>query len=233
MDLLIFYWLFALGFFVLLIYALIHQVKNRQKRDEREAAVSNEHQYSKIVYEYSFDPTVYFSDQKQKMIIESLLDSSKHREIKYSEILNCEILVDNATIQSGGLGRAVVGGIIAGGVGAIVGASTRKSDNVVNSLKIRIITANVYDALIEIPLIASTVNRTSSEYEKAEKFAQEVYATIYSILARNLSDGSIAQPMAVQEDAASAFRKLTELRESGYITEKEFEVKRKEIIDNL
>ncbi len=43
---------------------------------------------------------------------------------EFSNLLNFELLEDGETITKGGLGRAVAGGLLFGGVGAIVGGVT-------------------------------------------------------------------------------------------------------------
>lgn len=107
--------------------------------------------------------------------------------LNFKEILECSILEDGATIQSSGTGRAIVGGVIGGGVGAIVGASTQKSTPEVLSLSIRVVTSNISNALYEIPIISSPMNRTSIECIKLRRFAQEIYATLTSIIEYNKS----------------------------------------------
>jgi len=67
----------------------------------------------------------------------SLLVVSKMKIIKFSEILRCETIQDNSTIMSDGIGRAIAGGILGGGVGAVVGANTRKSKDIVSDLRIK------------------------------------------------------------------------------------------------
>ena len=107
--------------------------------------------------------------------------------IKFEDILECEILENSNTIMKGGVGRAIAGGIIAGGVGAIVGANTRSSQNVINSLQVRIITKNIDNALININLINSSSGVSTSEYEyiNAMNFSNEIYATLTAIIYSN------------------------------------------------
>ncbi len=62
-------------------------------------------------------------------------DSSCYR---FSDLVNYELFENNSTIQKGGIGRAIIGSALFGDVGAIVGAQTRKSQNVVDSLYIRL-----------------------------------------------------------------------------------------------
>lgn len=106
-------------------------------------------------------------------------------EIPFETIINCELLEDNATIMEGGVGRAVVGAAIAGGVGAIVGASTRSSSNIANSMCVRIITSDILKPYHPITIIDSPTNRNDSEYKRRFDIAQEIYATIIAIICNN------------------------------------------------
>lgn len=55
----------------------------------------------------------------------------KKEEYDFSQLSSYEYIEDGAVVtkSKGGLGRAIVGGMIAGGVGAIVGASTAKQES--------------------------------------------------------------------------------------------------------
>lgn len=105
--------------------------------------------------------------------------------ILFADIIECEIIEDNSTIVKGGIGRAVVGGVLAGGVGAMVGATSSQSNDVTNSLSVRIITTNLANPLVTIPLITNRVNRHTSSYKKTVAISHEIYATIVSIIHSN------------------------------------------------
>ncbi|MCX6055017.1 MAG: hypothetical protein NTZ74_08910 [Chloroflexi bacterium] len=104
--------------------------------------------------------------------------------ISFGEILSCETVQDNSTISSGGVGRAIVGGVLAGGVGALIGASTGNSKNVVSELKIKITTRNLNAPLITMNLITSQISRDDDEYKKCIEFADMVQATMNSIISQ-------------------------------------------------
>lgn len=125
-------------------------------------------------------------DMKNKQIaICTILPFEKTDIIKFSDIIECQIIEDSNTIMKGGVGRAVVGGALAGGVGAIVGANTRASRNVTNSLQIRIVTKNINSSLCTIDIITREINKSSDEYKEAMNFANKVYATINSIISNS------------------------------------------------
>lgn len=109
----------------------------------------------------------------------------KYFAIPFSALIECEVIEDQSTVLSGGVGRAVAGAVIAGGVGAVVGAATRKSSNVVNHLAVRIISNEVLNPLYEIVVIDHQMSRNTEEYRVLFDKAQRIYATVIAIMNRN------------------------------------------------
>lgn len=74
------------------------------------------------------DRRIYFNDNtKQFIVAPKSKFSYKPKDyllFNYDQIVDFELLKDGSSIASGGLGRTAVGGLLFGGVGAIVGAST-------------------------------------------------------------------------------------------------------------
>ena len=74
-------------------------------------------------------------EEQQRLIIDE-------RSYSYDEIISCELVTkENSTVKtSGGISRAIVGGVLAGGVGAVVGANTASksvsSETVITGLKL-------------------------------------------------------------------------------------------------
>lgn len=147
---------------------------------------------------------------------------------KFSDIIECEIIEDSNTIMKGGIGRAIVGNVLAGGVGAIVGAITRKSKNVTNSLQIRLITNNTTDSLYILDLITSETKKDSTEYKDIMQFANNVYATITSIINDN-KDNKITNSEQ-NDDFIGQLERLSKLKNDGMITDEEFENSKKMIL---
>lgn len=128
------------------------------------------------------DYAIYIDEVNRKIMFTNFI--TKARQLyRFNEIIECSILEDGAAVQTGGVGRAVAGGIIAGGVGAVVGASTRKTTPTIYSLSIRIVTTNIQCALYEIPIITSKTEKDTSSFREKYQFAQEVYAVVNSIMA--------------------------------------------------
>ena len=148
--------------------------------------------------------------------------------IPYDNLLECEIIDDDTTVLSGGIGRAIVGGALAGEAGAIVGAATRKSKSVTNNLSIKIITSDLNNSLIVIPILETSTNRTSEKYKKAWEVAQEVHAVIVSIIKTNASSVTPST-----SDPLSQIEMLAKLKDQGIITEEEYYKKKTELLAKI
>ncbi len=105
-----------------------------------------------------------------------------YRAIPFNSIIECEIIEDNSTIMKGGLGRAVAGAAIAGATGAIVGAATRKSTDVINNLSIRIIANEVLNPYYNVEIISETMDRKSEKYKQLFQETQKIYASVIAII---------------------------------------------------
>ena len=75
--------------------------------------------------------------------------------------------------------------VVAGGVGAIVGSNTKKAEERVQELSIRIITSNVNNPQIVIPIVSGGWSRASSAYQKHLNEGREIYAIFSSIILSN------------------------------------------------
>lgn len=146
--------------------------------------------------------------------------------IPFKTLLECEIIDDDTTVLSGGIGRAIVGGAIAGGAGAVVGAATRKSKTVTNNLSIKIITSDINDSLIVIPILETSTNRASEKFKKAWSVAQEVHAAIVSIIKTTSTASSTTSTL----DPLSQIEMLAKLKDEGILTEEEYSKKKSELL---
>lgn len=98
--------------------------------------------------------------------------------IPFREITGCEIITDSQV--TGGVGRAVVGSVLAGGTGAIVGAVTAKPH--VLSYKIVIYRENIQTPYTEIVLINEKKSTKHNDYICAVDFANKINASIKAII---------------------------------------------------
>lgn len=114
---------------------------------------------------------------KQKVYISET--SSSFKEYAFKDILGCEIVVDSQV--TGGIKRAIVGGVLAGDAGAVVGAVTAKAH--IMSYKLVLYLRNISAPKAEIELITQKTKTKDTDYTNAVSFAENVVATVKAILA--------------------------------------------------
>lgn len=102
--------------------------------------------------------------------------------LPFSSLVDCEIVENNITVLNSGVGRAIIGGAIAGSTGAVVGATTAPKKAVVENLTIKIVTSNIIEPLITIPIITKSTVKNSEAYKEKWLIAQEVHSTLVSII---------------------------------------------------
>jgi len=168
------------------------------------------------------------------------------------DIIEVEIIKNNATIskssQSQVLGRALVGGVIAGGAGAIVGAlgTDRTSKDALFKLGIRLIISHPNKPTHYIPIleVKDPISVDSARAKEALRVADEWYgifrSEIHSIKKTILdnthstqSELAISTNLGSSTPRTDALKELTEMLHQGYITNKEFDIMKNEILQEL
>ena len=94
------------------------------------------------------------------------------------------------------LGRAVVGGVLLGGVGAIIGGATAKktgstaattnttTKDVVNSITLKFLLNNTSTPLLSIPFLSGQITKHSYEYTNVYSGIERCEALIKVLIAR-------------------------------------------------
>lgn len=151
----------------------------------------------------------------------------------YDNLLSFELLEDGQSITKGGLGRAVAGGLLFGGVGAIVGGITggKKSKGICNSMKLRVSLKNAHTDVVYINFIATETKTSSFIYKTAQDSAQKCITALETINDINQSNHVEYANVEVHNDsAADEIIKFKALLDQGIITQEEFETKKKQLL---
>ena len=190
-----------------------------------------------------FDNIIEFNNRamainKEKKELYFLFNDELDKLIKYESIIECKVIENSNIVNSGGIGRAIVGGIIAGDSGAIVGANTRKSKNIVSSLSIRIVTKEIDEPLYTLELLDYQIDTNkqlyANFYKQAMEFANNVYATIQAIIKDNNNTNVVENKQELNStNGLEQLEKLAELKDKGIITQEEFEETKKKILDKI
>lgn len=153
----------------------------------------------------------------------------------YSDLNTYELLENGGAITSGGLGvgRAIVGGALLGGVGLVMGGLTkkRKTTNVVESLKILVTFKNKKSVTIDF---ITKSQKKDAKYEKALIDAKETMSGFDFIM--NTLEGEKHEEVITavstpsHPDSADELRKYKELLDDGIINQEEFDAKKSQIL---
>lgn len=188
-------------------------IKDRQKKS------------AKFTVTKSYANSIYLDETNKYFKIEKNI-------FDYDNLLSYELLEDGQSMHKGGLGRAVAGGLLFGGVGAIVGGVTggKKTTGICNSMKLRISLKNAPIDVVYITFILSETKTKSFIYRAAQDSAQKCIAALEYI--NDINQHSQPQTIQVAPSTSSAdeILKFKNLLDQGIITQEEFDSKKKELL---
>lgn len=171
---------------------------------------------------------IYFDNDHKKYAIVKTSLTGKVVDMQiydYSSIIDFELLEDGNSIEKGGIGRALVGGALFGGVGAIVGGNTgHKHKRTCSKLQIKITQNDISIPAIYVDFISTETKKTSSIYTTAYQFAQEAMSVL------NIITNDLNKNTTNTNSNADEIKKFKELLDEGIITQEEFDKKKKELL---
>ena len=145
----------------------------------------------------------------------------------FNEVIDYELVVNDNTVKGkGAFSRAVAGGLLFGGVGAVAGASTAKRVTVVTALYI-----NVYlkDGTLErINFINTATKADSFTYNTMKDCAEKASALFTAMIADNESKNASSASAISAADEIAKYKKLLD---DGTITEEEYNAKKKQMME--
>ena len=153
----------------------------------------------------------------------------------YNEIIDYELTEDGVQIAKGGLGSAVAGGMMFGGVGAIVGSNvgSKKINTIVEDISLRVSLKNKYRQEITIrflPYGIKDVKRGSSLY-KTYKYAATSAVSFFDNMCSKVNVSSVSSDQSRNVSIADEILKFKSLLDADIITPEEFEAKKKELLN--
>ncbi|GAA0857771.1 hypothetical protein GCM10008916_12830 [Clostridium nitritogenes] len=180
---------------------------------------------------------VRFDDNNNQIMLPPKLGHTLAKVYNYNDILDFELIEDgNVLVTKGGLGRAIAGGLLFGGVGAIVGGVTgkRKSNETIQRLLVRLTIANCFSPIHEdIIFISTKINKNSKTYSKELQNAKDLLLKLDSSKSLSNSETNILYSNKVNNNlsVADELIKLKALMDDGIITKIEFENQKNKLLD--
>jgi hypothetical protein len=139
----------------------------------------------------NFQPNRAFSDvlliDESNRQFRSFVETRPENIYPLDIITGYEIVENGTSVVSGGLGRAVAGGLLFGGTGAIVGAitGTKKQSTLITDMKLKLTTNNLDTPVLYFNLISKPIKSDSPEYRSRITAAEEVIASLDIILKKD------------------------------------------------
>jgi len=153
-----------------------------KKEQECSAELNNKFNVTKRIGTY-----VEFDQERKQFRIMPTIGFTKSIPKVYNcdDIIEYELLEDGISVTSGGLGRAAAGGILFGGVGAIVGGVTgkKKTRSEIENFKIKLTLNNFQSPTVYIELLnKKKIKTNSNKYKEMYEKAQEILSTLAVII---------------------------------------------------
>lgn len=148
----------------------------------------------------------------------------------FDELVTYELLQNGTAITKGGIGRAIVGGALFGGVGAIVGGVTgRKTKSEVTELRIKIVTNNIFIQYMYINLLGcASLSMDSLAYKGIMDTAQKILSLL-AIVSNSTKNEAV--PHAYCNQVVEDLKQFKSLLDEGVITQEEFDMKKQQLLE--
>lgn len=201
--------------FILIILLVIAIVKSKMNYLKRQDEYIEENVNNKVEFNH-FLQTFTVNDEDSKTY-------------NYKQIVDFELLEDGSTLIQGSAMDAIAGGLLFGGVGAIVGSNigTKQSTNMCHSLEIKITLRDNDTPSIYIPFIDNyPVNKNSDLYRNIFTEAQNTLSAL-KLAMDQVSDKTQTSNIS----GADEIMKYKKLLDDGIITQEEFDAKKTQILN--
>lgn len=133
-------------------------------------------------------------------------------------------------MNTGLLGSAA-GGLLFGGVGAVVGTMAGKNTKTkVKNISVSVITKVPGKSRVEVPLNNTEIKTKSILYKQAIEFGRDIIAEFKAIIDGNKTQGQTVTQVVENNSVADELMKFKQLLDAGAITQDEFEEQKKRLL---
>lgn len=173
-------------------------------------------------------------EQRKKVcLIDYRQQNIATRVFSYKDLLSSEIFEDGATVtktvRTSQIGGALIGGLALGGVGAIIGGLSGKTQTTgkIKKICLRLTVNDMKNPLHDINFLNFETKKDSFTYKQTIQQARHWHALIEVLIKRaDMEDKASVTNDASQiqsNSIADEIKKLVELRDAGVLSGEEFE----------
>ena len=228
---------------------LLYAKRNSQGGIELAKCCINDELKEKGIYIKDSNPTLkayndyaFVTDDVNRFVV--IATPSEIHVLRYDDIVSVAYEENGNNVFNKSLGGAVVGGLLFGGVGAIVGGSTAKAKQNkeirIMSIKILLkstsktnITLKIYEAGIDGSVLETKGMADRMAYDKLMKEVigiKDIFSIIIDMVDKDLMQQKNT-PNLSSLSIADELEKLAKLKESGILSEQEFTEQKKKLLN--
>lgn len=191
-----------------------------------------------------FNDYAFITDDKNEFV--TIVTPAKIHVLRYSDIVSISYEENGSDVYNKSVGGAVVGGLLFGGVGAIVGGNTAKATHNkeirIMSIKILLkstsdstIILKIYEAGPDGNLLETKKDADRMHYEGLMKEVtgiKDIFAIILDMVDKKVAQQKIApvmQPVS-STSVADELTKLAKLKDAGILSEEEFNAQKAKLL---
>ena len=216
--------------------SMLANLKNMSLEQVKESLADNsDREQENKTFEYTKKVKSYLqinTDTKKFRVPSSKLIKKNLAIINFNELVSYEVIEDGEQLSSGGLGRAAVGGVLFGGVGAIVGGITggKKTKSTCDKLFIKLTLDSIDNPVLYIKFIELSMKKKNFMYKEALKAAEECTSLLELILRDNENNKNTNVEPVNSNGSLDELQKLKELLDIGVINQDDYDAKKKQIL---
>jgi hypothetical protein len=181
-------------------------------------------------------------ERKKICLIDGMCKDIEPKIISYHDLLSVELLEDSETItkteRSSQIGGALIGGLALGGIGAVIGGLSGRTETTgkVGKIILRLIVNDMAKPIHEVYFLnlENGIGKKSSRYQDAIQKARHWHSLMEIVIKRaDMEDKENAVNNIVktsQNSVADEIKKLAELRDTGILSDTEFQQQKEKLL---
>ncbi|GEL07094.1 SHOCT domain-containing protein [Salisediminibacterium halotolerans] len=224
----------------------LQQEREFQLREQQDELEREGYSLSNISYNNLSNQGITISESGDNI---ALLQELSFFEINFKELLKAEIIEDGISITTtsrrGQVGGALLGGVFAGGVGAVIGglSSQKTNDDQVKNIQLQITVNDEKSPVksIDFLVLDDYISKSSPMYQNYYNDANYWYNVIEVLIdkadreeqdqnKKEFNNGDEKNDSSSQGSVADELRKLNDLTKEGVISQAEFDKEKDKIL---
>lgn len=216
------------------IVIIVSNIQHKNKSKEVFENLTNFNVTDKYLSDTSGVSIAY--DKTRKKIC--LVVEHKAELYEYKDIIQSELDIDGETVMkqslSGTVGRSLVGGVLSGGVGAIIGGTTgsKTGKEKIKNIELKITVNDLKSPVFRINFMNTEISKGGFIYQVCYGEAEKWHGIITTLIKQaEIEQTNLNQNSTSLNSVADELLKLKNLLDSQVITQPEFDKEKKRILN--